>query len=338
MNLFKFLLRYLTAVTSGFTCYAFAAIATPSADVSQFDFINLTEDFDVFWNANKESSSQVQLKNFKSSVAKKFPDFYDYKFEQWQKAGENPQEKLREQLIAYQNYRLRFLEIAKFLPEYLIRASKPFKNVFPDFSKRVQTYVIHSLDEMDGGTRVLNKRLFFIFGAESIAQYHQKFDYESKSPFLHHELFHIYHKDYFTTQNELIDGLWSEGMAVLVAETMNPNATIAQLSLDNPKGLMETCHRLEYRLLSDIQSRLKNPSIDDYETYFWGSSKHTWIPKRAGYCIGYELAKAVNRNKLITDMAKMNGSSVAILLNEMIATRISELTKKESRHDGTLFQ
>ena len=79
---------------------------------------------------------------------------------------------------------------------------------------------------------------------------------ERKVPFFHHELFHMYHRQFFQEGDRIYSSLWVEGLAVLAAEALNPHATKAELSLDNPNDLMKTCELLMPRLIDDITPKL----------------------------------------------------------------------------------
>lgn len=106
-----------------------------------------------------------------------------------------------------------------------------------------------------------------------------------------------------------------EGLALLAAETLNPNATKAELSLDNPNGLMQKCELLMPRLVDDITPKLMSNTADDYQTYFYGSSKHEWIPKRAGYCLGYKIAKTASTTQSLQTLVKLRGTEVLQIIN-----------------------
>lgn len=276
----------------------------------QIKFINLTQQFDDFWQTSRPLGPEKTKNLFLKKVAPGFPEFYDYKFKQWQNAGDDVGVRLKANLDKYKTYRTKFLEIGQFLPDFLTKSLSSFKQAFPSFDDQVSAYIINSLDEMDGGTREFNGKSYFIFGAESIAQYHRSFDYESKRPFLHHELFHVYHRKHFKAENDLLDGLWAEGLAVLTAKELNPKATLGQLSLDNPKGLMDACKDKRERLLEDIAARIKKPSPDDYKIYFYGSSTHPWIPKRSGYCIGYLFAEEMRKDYSLSSLATLDEVTV----------------------------
>jgi uncharacterized protein YjaZ len=73
---------------------------------------------------------------------------------------------------------------------------------------------------------------------------------------------------------------------------------------------MKTCELLLPRLISDITPKLMSNTAEDFQTYFYGSSKHDWIPKRAGYCIGYIIAKHSAKSQSIQTLVKLQDTEV----------------------------
>ena len=133
----------------------------------------------------------------------------------------------------------------------------------------------------------------------------------------------MYHRQFFQEREYIYSSLWVEGLAVLAAETLNPNANKAELSLDNPNGLMQTCKLLMPRLVDDITPKLMSNTADVYKTYFFGSSKHEWIPKRARYRLGYKIAKTASTTQSLQTLVKLRGGEVLQTINGAL----SELAK-----------
>lgn len=277
-----------------------------------------TNTFDHFWLTSKSLSKAKALEQFNETVYPAFPEFYRSLFYQWQTHGKSPEDQLAKEMDVYPSYRKNFLLIAQELPKYLKTSLTSFLELFPDFNGSLTVHIVQSFNEMDGGTRIFGDRVYLIFGAESIAKFHSSQSFERKIPFLHHELFHMYHRKFFHEKNTLLDGLWCEGLAVLVAETLNPKADFAQLSLDNPKDLMKNCRKLQKRLADDLQHHLKNPTQEDYSIYFYANSKHEWIPRRAGYCLGYWLAKSAHRGRTLQELVRFQRDEIQTELNAVL--------------------
>jgi hypothetical protein len=195
-----------------------SALGLSCTNQSSLIFQNATEEFDKFWQDSEKKTPTKRFHNFKSTAYKSFPEFYDYKFDQWKKNGNDPIDSLSKEIDEYPNYRATFLAIGKKLPSFLERSALSFKKMFPDFNENIEVHIINSFGDLDGGTRILNKKLYFIFGAESITKYHKNTDMERKVPFFHHELFHMYHRQFFQERENISSSLWVEGLAILAAE------------------------------------------------------------------------------------------------------------------------
>src|SRR5262249_54089316 len=130
--------------------------------------------------------------------------------------------------------RATFLHAAANFQAMLDPAITSFTETFPDFRNIGRIYLVHSLGEMDGGTREINGRSYFIFGADVIARYHTS---DNERPFFHHELLHVYHAQFFSDCDPVWCSLWQEGLAVYVSEQLNPGATDAQMSLTIPEPI-----------------------------------------------------------------------------------------------------
>lgn len=117
------------------------------------EFHNLVQDFDVFWRQEREAAVSAQVEAFRKKIVPQFPQFYSYKIESWRKQEVTLEKALSDELKEYPNYRDRFLNAGAKLPIYLSKALESFQKSFPDFHGIISTYIIHSFNEMDGGTR-----------------------------------------------------------------------------------------------------------------------------------------------------------------------------------------
>lgn len=86
------------------------------------------------------------------------------------------------------------------------------------------------------------------------------------------------------------------------------------LILDNPEGMVSTIDiNLEYHW-TDLTNKLTSKIDADYETYFLLSSKNKNIVPRAGYYLGYLIAKEIGETKSISEMAQMKHTEILPLI------------------------
>lgn len=181
---------------------------------------------------------------------------------------------------------------------------------FPDFDPDIRVRFVHSLGNFDGGTRVFRGRLYLLFGADMIAQYHAWTDDRA---FFTHELFHAYQaqlrgqdnrnahltdtivEDKVARQDPLYVALWEEGLATYVSGWLNPGIPHASLGLDIPEGMEATCLASLPFLVEDLGAKLESTEPSDYFDYMGFRSKDPRRPKRAGYCVGHLVARKLHR-------------------------------------------
>ncbi len=174
-----------------------------------------------------------------------------------------------------------------------------FVKRFPDFKKDFEIYVIHSLGEMDGGTRTIGNKEVFIFGVDNIVKLHNG---SNDTPFFHHELFHLYYAQFSTNDKKIYSSLWEEGLATFLSEELNPGSSVADLMLDIPEGLKHNCDKNLQFLFKTLSTRLNSGLDKDYESFFLLSSQNLTIPRRAGYYLGYLIAKEIRKHFSLDQM------------------------------------
>jgi len=179
-----------------------------------------------------------------------------------------------------------------------------FNAAFPDFRLTVPTSVLHSLGEMDGGTRTFDGREHLIFGADVMARINPDGD---AAPLFHHELFHVLHEEHFQCEPDAVwAGLWKEGLAVYISRVLNPQANHAELLLDYPHGLVaDTDARIgaawkELAGVLDVSGQRINSEL------FTTSVKDASLPIRRGYYLGYLIAKEAGRTRDLPALAALD--------------------------------
>jgi hypothetical protein len=193
-----------------------------------------------------------------------------------------------------------------------------FTRAFPDFNDDFDIYIIYSLGEMDGGSRTINGNQYFIFGIDGMTSYHQGIDDTS---FFYHELFHMYHIQHFEPKGIMLHPLWMEGLATYVSHWLNPVADYKDLLLNLPEGLVSSCEEDLKFLALDLDSKLKSRNEDFYVDYFMLYSQHNRIPKRAGYYIGYLVAKELHMLHSMEALVKLSGEK----LNNLVSSALQKL-------------
>lgn len=188
------------------------------------------------------------------------------------------------------------------LPRYDAR----FREAFPDFAYDGEVYFLVSLGGFDGGVRKVKGRDALLFGVDVIARVYGE-DANPES-FFHHELFHLYQRQFPDPQNDgtLLRALWMEGLAELVADRLNPG-TPESVLLGLPVSSPPRVRAALPALAKAFRAKLGSTSEADYAQWFFGSSEGATPPARAGYTLGYLVAKEVAGTRSLSDLARLKG-------------------------------
>jgi len=143
----------------------------------------------------------------------------------------------------------------------------------------------------------------------------------SVAPLFHHELFHAYHGPLIGTTGRglpLYLSLWTEGLATLVARSLNPSASdIAIFGL--PPNTPQRAREDLPRLAALLRAKLDSTSSDDYDLFFMGNEGDAAIPKRSGYYVGYLVAAQIKQRRPLRDLAPLKGADLRRAIDAALA-------------------
>jgi hypothetical protein len=213
--------------------------------------------------------------------------------------------------------RVRYTAAAANFAQAFATGQTRFRTFFPDYRLSMPVYLVHSLGEMDGGTRDLEGHTVAIFGADVIARIH---DETTIPPFLDHELFHLYHARYFPECDKLWCSLWVEGLAVYVAARLNPGATDRQLLLTIPVPIRTAVDPHLAEAMCSARAKLDATSTDDKAPFFFMRASKSPFPPRYGYYLGLLLAQKIGATMSLAQLAKLPPEKVRPLLDQALAS------------------
>lgn len=291
-----------------------ASVSATETSPDRIVLVDLTDEFDTIWNRDQALPDAERLSAFKADFAKLIPGFFSA-----QRVGVEETRydaHLLSGLKSYPKQRDGIAEASRRFSALLQPARQSFEAEFGRFAEPQTVYLIHSLGEMDGGTRSLPHGNFLIFGADVIARLHLAHDIQ---PFFHHELFHVYHGQSFESCDEIWCGLWSEGLATYAAASMNPGATDAELLLEVPEPIRAAVDANRNEAVCAVRSRLDSTDGDDGRALFSFNRMNAKLPPRFGYYIGYLAAAEAGRDRSLKELAVMPASEVRPLLEASLA-------------------
>ena len=269
-----------------------------------------SEAFALFASSSIGLPQEIIEDRFNQIVAPSNPEYYQYRLAALNKTKGGAASALKTQVQEFESYRDRYKTVRDNLLLEIPKAIQKFRYEFPDFDGSNKIYVVHSLGELNGGTRAISGKRRFLLGIDVIAQIHF---WTNQGPFLIHELFHLYHMEknpaLFQTDSVGL-ALWKEGLATYVSEKLSSNATPAEIMLEIPNGLFENCQANLKTLSTFLKKNLKAVDEDIYTLYFLMTGGGDKIPKRAGYCVGYFAAKEVAKGLSLSQMVSLSEAEV----------------------------
>lgn len=274
-------------------------IAAKDGSPANPQYVDLTADFTRFADETRGMDEAARVAKFHQRMGPLLPGFYEPRF------GLTPERydrKIARALDGFDALRPRYQRVQEDFPAAFAAGMQQFRQQFPGFAPHVPVYLLHSLGEMDGGTRELNGKVSLVFGADVIAEIHEPKDL---TPFLDHELFHVENQKFFTECGEVWCLLWSEGLATYAAKVMNPGASDQQLLLTSPRPIRAAVDANWPAALCFTQSRLFSSESADMDALFVGGSATQGFPDRFGYYVGLRVIEELGGQYRLPALAHM---------------------------------
>lgn len=308
-------MKAIIAVAAAFMlCGCQTSPAVP-AEQRPYRLIDLSDDFAAFHDRTEGMAPAARIDAFKSEIIPLFPEFYGRdRFNQLTDAQFDA--RIAGALLDFPALRGRYESKAAQFESLITPAFASFRDAFPNAQPVGDIYLLHSLGEMDGGTRSFNNRVYLIFGADMLARVHP---YADEEPFFHHELFHTYHLRSFNDCGSVWCSLWIEGLAVYAARTLNPDATDAQLLLTVPEPIPAEVDANIAEAVCLIKARINSRDSADLRALFSFSRFNERLPPRFGYYVGYLVAREAGRTHSLQELAAMNNVEAAAIVDAALA-------------------
>lgn len=298
---------------------SFAACrSTPAEVIREYEFTDLTAAYVAFFDRTQGLATDARVAAFKADVGAKFPGFYDAA-RMAEIAGMTPAQydaEIARSFADFPQRREAFARTAASFQSMLTPAIGSFVVAFKDFRSVGHIALVHSLGEMDGGTRTLSGQAWLVFGADVIARL---YPLGGERAFFHHELFHVYNGQFFGDCDPLWCALWTEGLAVYVSEQLNPGASDADLLLTSPAPIRAAVDANLVRAVCGIRARLDSTVQQEYASFFYGNASFEDLPPRAGYYLGYLAVKKAGKSYSLSELAHFNHAQARAALESALA-------------------
>jgi hypothetical protein len=190
------------------------------------------------------------------------------------------------------------------------RIEATFRKSFPDYRCETPITFGISLYMFDGNQASdAPGKSQMRFGVEMISLLHNQRELPA---FFHHELFHMYQAQAIGTDvpSDAVQpvwwALWNEGLATYVSWKLNPTLTAPEIfwiPRDLEAQMQPKLAEAARLLLADLDGH------EGYGRWFTGGENPPDLPMRAGYYLGYLMAKQLDRGDLAA-LARMPPSQV----------------------------
>jgi hypothetical protein len=308
----------IRAVGAALAALLLAACSTMQSRTAPPPYTDLSQAFVDFYDRTEGLEDAARLAAFKAEVAPLYPGFYSPR-------GRRTQEQ-QDRLILmnikrFPEIRDKYVAAQRAFPAAYAEAMAHFRRSFPGSTATLPTWLLHSLGEMDGGTREIDGTAVMIFGADGIAQYHAP---ETLGPFFDHELFHVEHGGFFPECEPVWCSLWIEGLATAAAEQMNPGIGPRALMLETPRPIASTVDPNWNLALCTVGQLTDSTSQDDYKLLFYGNGGNDTFAPRWGYYVGWKLARRALEHHELSELAHMAPKQAEPLVRATLAGMIAE--------------
>jgi len=296
-----------------------ACQSTPDAPAEPpppFTLIDLTQEYAAFYDRSQDIESGARVAAFKAEMAALFPGFYDTERVRAFATAEVYDGLIARSFERFADVRPKYEAIAASFEAMLAPARADFMRTFPDLAPIGEVYLVHSVGEMDGGIRMINGQRYMVFGADVMAQLYAPGD---ERPFFQHELFHVYHAQFFEACDEVWCALWREGLAVYVSERLNLGATDAQMGLAMPRPIRPEVDANLPAAVCAVRARLGSDGRDDYAPLFLGLASLEGLPPRFGYYVGYLVAREAGRTRSLPELGHMRAAEARPVVEAALA-------------------
>lgn len=287
----------------------------PEPEVPFYTLTDLTDDFEHFHDRTQGMDTAARVAAFKAEFVPLLPGFYEPNEYTTQEQIDRLITRSLEQFPAI---RARYNATREAFAPDMEATRDAFVAAFPDTQPVGNIYFVHSLGRMDGGTREHEGRVFFIFGADVMARIHTP---GQARPFFNHEIFHFYHHVYFRECEAVWCSLWSEGLAVHVAEQLNPGASDDALLLNVPRPIRPEVDANLQVAACEVARRLDSEAQEDHAPLFFGNGQPPHgLPPRFGYYVGYLVAREAGETYSIQQLAHMNAEQARPVIDATLAS------------------
>ena len=292
-------------------------------------YVDLTGEFDRIYERDIGLNDRQRVNRFVAEFDREIPGFYSA---QRVSAGDEVRYEGRvlRAFARYPSERAGIIKVSSQFNRLLDHSTWDFERRLGPLRENVPVFLVNSLGELDGGQRDLATGTALIFGADVIARVHANDDL---APLFDHELFHVYHAQHTTSLfscEEVWCTLWREGLAVYVAQKLNPRATDSELVLSYPEPIRPQVEAHKTEAICAVLNKLDSRDAADVGQIFSSKPQSQVLPPRFGYYVGYLVAREFGRTRTLKQLAALQGPELRQLIG-LAMVRMASCLRRPSQ-------
>lgn len=268
--------------------------------------VNVVDDFLAYHGACKDASAAVREAKWDETLEARHRDFFEqviYRKLEGDQRAKHKQFCIKE---FWEKVAPRIAEISRLnagIEQEITTTLAQFRKAFPAFKPTTDFYVTISFS-FHGKVADLNGKKVFAIGLEN---------YQPGTPEIRitiaHEMFHLYHFQFFSASGGLYRPLWAEGLAVYASSVVVPGHRYS-MYLGFPAWKMNRCQEMLPELAADIKKHMGEHNRQRERIYFGAEPNDTKVPPEAGYYVGLLMIESLAKKHSLDELARMDAKEV----------------------------
>ena len=296
----------------GILLYSSAYSVESKSTDTKLNIINVADDFVAYYKKCLDADDETRAAQWDKMLESKHQDFFNHAIYR-KKEGED-RENFKKSLIKdfWNDIAPKMEKIAKLnknAEAEIKNVLEEFKKSFTDFDPARDYYITIAFSFKGKVVDVAGKDVFAI-GLESFGDNVLQFKIT-----VAHELFHLYHFQFFSTRGAIYRKVWAEGMAVYASAVIVPGYKDSKY-LGFSVEKMNKCYDLLPKMATELRKNMGERDEKLERIYLGAEDNDTGIPPEAGYYVGLQIVASLAKKTPIDELAKLKSDKVYALVEE----------------------
>jgi uncharacterized protein YjaZ len=295
----------------GILLHALSAFCSETtSDNTKINIVNVADDFIAYYKKCFGADAETRAVQWDIMLESKHQEFFSHVLYR-KKEGEDRESFKKARITEFWNdIAPKIGKIAKLnsnAESEIKNVLTEFKKQFPGFDPGRDYYITIAFSFKGKVVDVAGKNIFAI-GLESFGD-----DFLQFKITIAHELFHLYHFQYFSASGALYRKVWAEGMAAYASAVIVPGYKESRY-LNFSIEKMNQCYDLLPKIAKELRENMgeKNEKLE--RIYLGAEDNAARIPPEAGYYVGLQIVSSLAKRTPIVELAKLKSEKVYSLV------------------------